>query len=183
MVYRARGLKPQWQVIYEHVRGMASGELVTRQELVDLLTDSAPGSMAPALGRAVKELQERDHLTLVNVRGVGYRLGEPSEHLEQAKGHTRRARRNAQAAVRTVAAADRTRMTADERRAVDAFEHHMRSVTLMLERGTRQRAENLTGQLPPVVVRSAPEAPVALAVSAGDEAARERLRAMGMLKP
>jgi hypothetical protein len=78
-----------WQAIYRHLQTMQVDDLLTRDHLAQLAPQLA--NPAPALRRAIKELQRNEGNTLAPVRGQGWRMAHPREHVDIAKKQQNRA--------------------------------------------------------------------------------------------
>jgi hypothetical protein len=97
--FQPLGAVSRAQVIYEELLSAAKpGDIITYEALGTLLgIDHADPAgririRSPLHQATRKLLKERGH-AVVAVTNVGYRIAEPAEHLEIAKGHQRRATR------------------------------------------------------------------------------------------
>lgn len=90
------GIKARWELLYEMLKDKKPGDVVTFAEMSDALNLDEVLDRQKILGafpRAAKELLEKDLRALESVRGVGYRVAQPQEHLGLAVKHRRRASR------------------------------------------------------------------------------------------
>jgi hypothetical protein len=121
-MFDVKGDRPQWQVIYERLQQMEIGEVIKYTDLAALLP-SAPGvSARSAFARAVRAMEDEHHRTFANVRLVGYKMVDASEHEGIARRHHKRAKRQLKTAKRKVVSADRSRLSREERARLDAME-------------------------------------------------------------
>ncbi len=102
--------KSQRELVYDAVSGAEVGHLFTLDELgeqteVDLTVNRGP------LYAAIKLLEEREHHTLIAVRGRGYQVAAAVEHLDQARKRQTRARRQIGKGCHTLAATKVTELT------------------------------------------------------------------------
>lgn len=146
-MFQSKGSEPQWKRIYDHLKLQSIGYTLTHEKLKDLSEGVAPTSVHSNLYRAMRELENENQRTLINVRGVGYRIAEPREHENLARGKHKAARRRIRDAQRKVASADRSLLTDDELRRLNAIEHHLARHASMLkqlddkQRRTEERVE------------------------------------------
>jgi len=134
MAFQARGERAQWKILYDELVRMVFGEIITDDEIATLLPDAAPGSVAGAMARAIKEIETNNSRSLERVRRVGYRMIEPTEHEPAARRIQGRAVKIVTRAHRKARSADRSRLDPDERRRVDALELNLLAQAEMLRR-------------------------------------------------
>ncbi len=128
------GERPQWQIVYDRIVTMEIGDTISHQELQALLPDAPRASLGTALAKAVRQVEDNRKRTLANVRSVGYRMVEASEHEALARGRHKRAKRQLSSASRKLRSADRSRLTPDERKRFDALEDHLSQQQAMIRR-------------------------------------------------
>ncbi len=128
------GERPQWQVVFDRIATMEIGDTITHQDLQALLPGAPRGSRDSALNRAVRQIEDDRKRTLANVRGIGYRMVEASEHEGLARRRHKRAKRQLSSASRKLRSADRSRLTPDERKRFDALEDHLSRQQEMIRR-------------------------------------------------
>lgn len=119
--FQTKGDRPEWQIVYDHLRTLNVGDTVTYATLDRLLDRDFIPDRSP-IYRAMKQLEENDKRTLDNVPNVGYRVVAPNEHEFLARRHHQRSKRQMKKALRKAKSADRNKMTADERTRIDAIE-------------------------------------------------------------
>jgi hypothetical protein len=137
-VFTAKGDRPQWAVVYERLVEMRVGQVITDQELRDLLPEAAEASIPGAVTRAVKELEDEHRRTFARVRHVGYRMVEAAEHEVLARGQHKKARRSLGRAWRKAHSADRSKLSQEQRRRLDAVEDHLGRQQEMIKRLDRR---------------------------------------------
>jgi hypothetical protein len=132
-MFKPSGERAQWRVIYDELRMMNQGDVISYERLSELITRDARLQRAPT-ERAMKELEERDQRTLVCVRGVGYRIAAASEHEQIAHRHTVRSRRQLGKAAAKVRSADRSQLTREQGQRLDALEINFQQQAEIIER-------------------------------------------------
>lgn len=144
-IFRPKGDQPEWRLIYDEFRKHGPGDVVTYQRLTQVLGRDFLASRVP-LQRAVKELENADHRTLVCERGTGYRIAAAAEHEQLVHVHSRRSRRQLAKAVAKARSANRAELTFDQARRLDNLEVHLSQHAGMLRRldaRDRQRAAEI----------------------------------------
>jgi hypothetical protein len=126
--------RPQWQAIYERLKDMRIGEVITDDDLYLVLPDAPQGSVRTAFWRARRQMQEDHKRSFERVRRVGYRMVDPAEHERLAKAQHKKAKRRLKAGWREAHSADRSLLTPDERRRIDAIEDHLARHQQMIRR-------------------------------------------------
>jgi hypothetical protein len=121
-MFDVKGDRPQWQVIYERLQAMEIGEVVKYADLNALLPDASEASVRSAFTRAVRAMEDEQKRTFANVRLVGYKMVDATEHEGLARRHHKRAKRQLKTAKRKVVSADRSRLSREERARLDAME-------------------------------------------------------------
>jgi chromosome segregation ATPase len=124
-MFKPRGDRPQWEIVYDRLVSMRVGEVIKDEELFGLLPDSPEGSVRGAFWRAVKQVEDDHRRTLDRVRTVGYRVVEAREHEGLARRQQKKARRRLKSAIRKAHSADRSKLTLEERKRLDAVEDHL----------------------------------------------------------
>lgn len=129
----------QWRRILSEVIELQPGEVVTHERLRDACGDwYFPGHVA--LQRAAQELRVNHQRSLVSVRGVGYRVIHPHEHIATSERAVRRSRRAMRRAHEEIASADRSQLTVTERRVADGRELALARMMSEVQRETRLAA-------------------------------------------
>lgn len=121
-MFDIKGDRPQWQVIYERLQQMEIGDVIKYVELSALLPAAPEASARSAFTRAVRAMEDEHHRTFANVRLVGYKMVDATEHEGLARRHHKRAKRQLKTAKRKVVSADRSRLSREERARLDAME-------------------------------------------------------------
>lgn len=143
-MFDIKGHVAQWRMVYEQLKVMRVGDVITYQEITDLLPDAAPGSWRGAFDRAVREMEDAHQRTFANVRTVGYRMVEAQQHETLARQRHKRAKRQLRGAQRKIDSVDRSQLTEAERRRFDRLSAHLAQQRDMIrrldERQARQEA-------------------------------------------
>lgn len=135
------GGEAEWKVIYKRLRSMEIDQVITYEELSDLLGRPFLDARNPYY-RAKQELERHDSRTLANVPGEGYRVVHPTEHERLAKGHVRKSHRQLTKAKDQVDSANREGLDHEARRRLDAMSVHLSSVNAVVKRLNRKVSEN-----------------------------------------
>jgi hypothetical protein len=139
-MFKMRGNRSQWRVIYERLQTMNFNDEITDVELHNLLPGAPDPSVYGAFRRAKQEMQDMHQRSFARVRTVGYRMVEPSEHEKLARRQHGQARRRLKAGWREARSADRTRLSHDDRRRIDEIEDHLTRHRQMIDRLTLRQA-------------------------------------------
>lgn len=144
-LFTPKGTVAEWRMVYEKTVAMNEGDVITYDELSELLERDFLADRNP-IYRATQEMEESDHRTLSCVRGVGYRIAAANEHERLARGHHKRSRKQLRKAVSKAASADRSKLTPDERQRIESLEMNLRQHADMIRRldqRTSQQADEL----------------------------------------
>jgi DNA anti-recombination protein RmuC len=90
--FEPKGPVAKWELIYEHLADLGVGQTVTYEDLSSWVGHDIRENRSPYY-QAVKKLREKEHRTLVNVQGVGYKVVDATQHGEIARHHTQKANR------------------------------------------------------------------------------------------
>jgi hypothetical protein len=127
--------RPRWRIVYEYIKTLDIGDIVTEDELMALMPDAPTmNAVIAAFHSALAVLETNDSRSFDRVRLVGWRMVEAREHESLARRQHRRSRRRLQAASRKAHAADRGRLTAEERARMDAIEMNLARQEDMIRR-------------------------------------------------
>lgn len=132
-IFRPRGERAEWRMLYDEFRKHSPGQVITYQQLSQVLGRDIRASRAP-VQRAMKELENADHRTLICERGTGYRIAAATEHEHLARVHSRRSRRQLGKAVAKARSADRGELTPEQARRLDDLQAHLSEHAGMLAR-------------------------------------------------
>lgn len=132
-MFDPKGEIPEWRIVYDHAVTVPVDGVVTYEDLDALLGRTFTDSRAP-IYRVQKELLENDHRTMVNVIGVGYRVGKANEHAGLASGQRKRARHSMTKAVRIVDGTNRQVLTRDETVRLDRLEFNLKQQAIILRK-------------------------------------------------
>jgi hypothetical protein len=112
-MFEPKGLKSQWELVYEVIAKMDIGDVIKFERLQKILKLPRRGVYIP-VGRAVRELERSHKRTLENVRGVGYRMVEAREHDRLSHKQQIRARRRIKRAQEILEGTDIQLLTREE---------------------------------------------------------------------
>jgi hypothetical protein len=144
-IFRPKGDQPEWRLVYGEFRKHGPGDVVTYERLSEILGRDFLVNRSP-LQRAIKELENADHRTLVCERGTGYRVAAATEHEELAHAHRHRSRRQLGKAVAKARSANRAELSSDQVRRLDDLQSHLSQHAGMLARlaaRDKRRAEEI----------------------------------------
>jgi hypothetical protein len=111
---------PEWKLVFDHIRDLPIGSVVTYADLDSILGRSFIGNRSP-IYRAIAELRVERSRSMINVPGDGYRVLHPKEHREQANTYRRRSRSSLSTAVEVVKSTDMELLAPDERDPLRAY--------------------------------------------------------------
>jgi hypothetical protein len=132
-MFKTKGQSPEWQLLYDHCSTLPVDAVVTYDQLDQVLGRDFRDDRGP-LAKTQTLMLENVNRTLVNVRGVGYRVARATEHMGLAKGQRRRAKRAMTKGIRIIQGTDRQALTAQDRQRLDALELNMLAQQNMLRR-------------------------------------------------
>jgi septal ring factor EnvC (AmiA/AmiB activator) len=132
-IFRPKGERAEWRLLYDEFRKHDAGQVVTYERLSEVLGRDFHGNRTP-VQRAMKELENADHRTLVCERGTGYRIAAATEHEHLARVHSQRSRRQLGKAVAKARSANRAELTVEQARRLDDLEAHLSEHAGMLAR-------------------------------------------------
>jgi leucyl aminopeptidase len=95
--FRPVGDRPRWRVIYDLLRKLNVGDLLSYEEMghaLDLDADTDRLTIQLAMRRAARELEVVDKHAVDAVTNQGYRIVEPNEQAHLARRHQRKANRS-----------------------------------------------------------------------------------------
>jgi hypothetical protein len=143
--FKAKGDRAEWRIVYDEIRKMASGDVLTYDQLSEILGRDFRLDRGP-INRAMKELETADSRTLVCERGIGYRIAAATEHEHLARKHSTRSRRQLAKAASKARSADRSALSAEQARRLDELELQFSQHADLLQRldgRDRQRAAEI----------------------------------------
>jgi hypothetical protein len=135
--FEPKGDVARWVPVYERLRDMAIGEIITYSELSELAGIDIQQDRGPYV-RAAKELLEKNQRAMKNIPEEGYAVAHPSEQGELARGQTRKASRRLTAAIRLVGNTDANYLTPDQRLVNDRRHEALTAQSDMLRRLARR---------------------------------------------
>ncbi len=120
-IFAPKGVKPQWELVYDIFKPLAEDEVLTYEEAQVKLGWDLRANRSP-LYKAMRQMEENDHRTLAPVPGVGYRIARPTEHETLGRKHHRRARRQLRSSVSKFRSADRAKIPKEQADRLDRLE-------------------------------------------------------------
>ena len=140
--FEPKGDRPLWEEVYDLAKDAAPGTVLDFDALSQALgyDVSAQGASRTPILRASDRLLESENKVLHSVRGVGYRVAEPSEQEGLARGRQKRARKQIAKGVALVVNVDRNALTVEQRASVDALCQVLTAQNAMLRRHERRIA-------------------------------------------
>lgn len=138
--FKPKGYVPEWQRVYTRLLALEIGETVTYEELTRVLRRPFEDGRSPFY-TAMRKLQKEKQRTLRNVKGVGYEVVQPREHLGLARSHIRRSHRQLGRASERLEV-DRSALTRDERQKVDDLAQHLAKTHGEVLRLNRRASDN-----------------------------------------
>lgn len=117
-MFEQRGEKSQRTLVVELFAAAEYGATVTHGELASVLEGADVGTVRAAVNRAKRTLEVEHNKAVEAVRGVGYRVVEPSEQRRLALAHQRKSGRSLVRARSKVQHVDLSQLSEGERVAV-----------------------------------------------------------------
>lgn len=119
--FQPKGDVAEWRTLYEAMVKLKRDEVFTVERIEELLGRPLGQNRSP-IYRAIKELETNDHRTLATVRGVGYRVALPTEHLDLSLSHSARARKQLKRGLQRASSTDLSGLTPSVAARLEAFE-------------------------------------------------------------
>lgn len=154
MVFAPLDGRAQWRVIYDRLEYMNIGDVVTYEELIELLPNASPASVRLAFFRAAKGILHNHKRAFECIRTVGYQMVHPNEQERLARKREARSKRQVRGARDLVTKVDYNLVAPDVRRRMADLEHHYRSLDSMM-RGIAQRQARMEERQASLEQRSA----------------------------
>jgi hypothetical protein len=120
-LFAPKGVKPQWEMVYDIFKPLAEDDVLTYEEARVKLGWDLRQNRTP-LYKAMRKMEQDDHRTLAPVPGVGYRIAHPTEHETLGRKHHRKARRQLHRSVSKFRSADRTKIPKEQADRLDRLE-------------------------------------------------------------
>lgn len=134
------GWQPLWERIMEFMLAATPpGRVVTYEEFQALGVD--PHKQNSAVQKAKAEMLLRHRRTMLNVRGVGYRVVAGGDQLALGYGYTHSAQRDLERASDRFVHIDRTALTPEQQAMADGMADLTRATSAMLARQGRTEAQ------------------------------------------
>lgn len=119
--FEPKGDVAEWRLVYDHLKDLERGSVVTIESIEELLGRPLGQNRSPVY-RAIRELEENNSRTIATVRGIGYRIADPNEHLGLGLSHSGRARRQLRRGLQRAESADRGGLAPAAAARLEAFE-------------------------------------------------------------
>ena len=127
-MFEKKGHKAQWEIVTEVLETKNIGDIATYEELLEALGPDFPrASLSSVVWAAIRKFRNHKR-TFANVRGVGWRMVEPTEHRTLARRQQIKSKRRLAEAVSISAATDLSKLDPEQRRAQQAQELHLRKL-------------------------------------------------------
>ena len=123
------GKQARWKTVYELLAKASTNDLVTYDELGEALgldPDGERSLIQQAIHRAAKEHERNDKRAIDAIPGKGYRVVEPTEHLELARRHQKKSGRSLARGASKVINVDLNGLEPEVRAAFDVLGHAFR---------------------------------------------------------
>lgn len=133
-MFEPKGDVPQWRLIYDLAIVRAPDDLITYEEIENVLGyDVQTGHRSP-IYKASKHLLEDHQRTLVAELNRGYRIARADEHYTLAKGQQKGARRKIRRGVALSTHVDLAALTPRQRGLIEDLNHVLMAQNAMLAR-------------------------------------------------
>lgn len=143
------GERARWKVLYEALRVLKPGDEISYDRMGEMLgldPDDDRTAIRVALHRAAQEFEREDRRALDAVRGRGYRVVEPMEHLRLARQHSSKATRATRRAESKVTNVDLSGESVNVQRGFEAVAFVLREqgqINRRVDRALRRHADAL----------------------------------------
>lgn len=124
--FESLGEVARWKIIYNLVKASEHGTVLTYAELgaaLDLHPLQDRHTIQMAMRRAAKQSEREDGRALESVRGKGYRIVEPQEHLRLARSQQRKSSKALERGHDKVVYVDLTGLEPETLKAFEAMAH------------------------------------------------------------
>jgi hypothetical protein len=138
-MFQSKETRPQWQVIFDHLRTMQIDDVVSDETLHNLLPGTPKASVRGAFYYAAGRMLTEHLRAFDRVRKVGYRMVESREQERLGLNQQAKSRRSTRRAKRLVTFVDQTRLDSAERRRLSAIELHLARQEEMMNQLTRRQ--------------------------------------------
>jgi len=127
------GKQAIWKYIYDAVKEYTCGKEFSYAQLADM-TGFKREIIQQSKTKVNNELKKVHKKLLTNIRGVGYKMAEPTEHIIEAKSHEKKGNRQTKKARTLLDNIDTSKMTIDEKMRLEAYTLHMQNKLLMVRK-------------------------------------------------
>lgn len=143
-MFEIKGHKAQWEIVTEILETKNIGDIVTYEELLEALGPDFPrASLSSVVWAAIRKFRNHKR-TFANVRKVGWRMVDASEHKNLARRQQIKSKRRLVEAVAISASTDLARLDPEQRRAQQAQELHLRKLLDRVSRIEERQAKTET---------------------------------------
>lgn len=119
--FEPKGDVAEWRAIFDLIKDKKPDDVIPLEDIEDALGRSLGSNRGPVY-RAIKELEKSQYRTLATVRGVGYRVARPEEHLDLGLSHSRSARKQLRRGLQRAEATNRGELEPVAAARLEAFE-------------------------------------------------------------
>lgn len=125
------------KIAYEALKDIEPGKLLTYPKLLELTGYDFQGKSRTCIVRSVnRHMLQNDKKMLINVRGIGYKIGLPDEQVSHGKFRKIRAGRQVKSGMQELLNVDTKNMSADERQRLNDLTNHMTTLLRYLRTRT-----------------------------------------------
>jgi len=136
--FEPKGDVARWVPVYERLRDMTIGEVITYAELSELSGIDITQDRSPFV-RAAKELLEQNQRAMKNLVEEGYAVAHPSEQTEMARHQTKKASRRLKSAIKILGNTDYNYLTPQQRRHSEVRHEQLTAQQDMIQRLARRQ--------------------------------------------
>jgi hypothetical protein len=136
--FEPKGEVARWVPVYERLKNMAIGEIITYEELSELAGVNIRRDRSPFV-RAAEELLSKNQRLMKNLLDEGYAVAHPSEQSEVARNQTRKANRRLKTAIKILSNTDNNHLTPQQRRHSEAYLDALSAQSDMMRRLSRRQ--------------------------------------------
>lgn len=119
-----KGAVAEWRLVYDVLKVLKPDDVISTEEIEGALGRPLGKNRSPVY-RAAKELQQVNRRALATVRGVGYRVAEPTEHFGLAMERSDRARVQLKKGIAIADATDLSLLPNDQAERLEALANLM----------------------------------------------------------
>lgn len=127
------GKQPMWKYVYDAVKDYDYGQELSYEKLA-AMTGFSKQVIQQSKDKVNRELKKNHKKLLSNVRGFGYKMADPTEHIIEAKSHEKKGNRQTKKARNLLDNIDTSKMSLDEKMRLEAYTMHMQTKLMMVRK-------------------------------------------------